>query len=247
MHLQSFSRGNLALLKALRVSFDIARSQLNPIYGLHNTLRDVQGTLAVLTESLLIPLSTNSDPRIGAGLVPSTQGPLEVTPRRGFKTYPSGARAAEGAAGARAVGGAARAGVAGGTAGAGADVAAGPGGTGAKGTGAVGAVASALVAELVDFAAVYRLDYATSLVAESATASVCRPFVGGDCALGTDVIEDRHEEFECFASLAYFLCLLCLTCLLTYCASLTYSASLAYFLTLLVLYSLYIYLHAHTC
>ncbi|CAI7929406.1 unnamed protein product, partial [Closterium sp. NIES-54] len=60
--------------------------------------------------------------------------------------------------------------------------------------------ASALVAELVDFAAVYRLDYATSLVAQSATASVCRPFVGGDCALGTDVIEDRHEEFECFAA-----------------------------------------------
>ncbi|CAI7882438.1 unnamed protein product, partial [Closterium sp. NIES-54] len=38
--------------------------------------------------------------------------------------------------------------------------------------------ASALVAELVDFAAAYRLDYATSLVAESASASVCPPSVG---------------------------------------------------------------------
>ncbi|CAI7858286.1 unnamed protein product [Closterium sp. NIES-54] len=38
--------------------------------------------------------------------------------------------------------------------------------------------ASALVAELVDFAAAYRLDYATSLVAESASVSVCPPSVG---------------------------------------------------------------------
>ncbi|CAI7830113.1 unnamed protein product [Closterium sp. NIES-54] len=38
--------------------------------------------------------------------------------------------------------------------------------------------ASALVAELVDFAAACRLDYATSLVAESASASVCPPSVG---------------------------------------------------------------------
>ncbi|CAI7896988.1 unnamed protein product [Closterium sp. NIES-53] len=41
-------------------------------------------------------------------------------------------------------------------------------------------VASALVAEIVDFAAVCRLDYATSLVAESASASVCPPSVGGE-------------------------------------------------------------------
>ncbi|CAI7922433.1 unnamed protein product, partial [Closterium sp. NIES-53] len=47
--------------------------------------------------------------------------------------------------------------------------------------------ASALVAELVDFAAAYRLDYATSLVAESASVSVCPPSVRGECALGTDV------------------------------------------------------------
>ncbi|CAI7883798.1 unnamed protein product, partial [Closterium sp. NIES-54] len=57
--------------------------------------------------------------------------------------------------------------------------------------------ASALVAELVDFAARCRLDYAASLVAESAP--VCPPSVGGECALGTDVLEDRQEEFRCFA------------------------------------------------
>ncbi|CAI7834842.1 unnamed protein product [Closterium sp. NIES-53] len=60
--------------------------------------------------------------------------------------------------------------------------------------------ASALVAELVDFAAACRLDYATSLVAESASVSVCPLSVGGECALGTDVLEDRQEEFECFAA-----------------------------------------------
>ncbi|CAI7787626.1 unnamed protein product [Closterium sp. NIES-54] len=58
--------------------------------------------------------------------------------------------------------------------------------------------ASALVAELVDFAARYRLDYATSLVA--ASESVCPPSVGGECALSTDVLEDRLEEFQCFAA-----------------------------------------------
>ncbi|CAI7932747.1 unnamed protein product [Closterium sp. NIES-54] len=60
--------------------------------------------------------------------------------------------------------------------------------------------ASALVAELVDFAAACRLDYTTSLVAESESASVCPPSVGGECVLGTDVLEDRQEEFECFAA-----------------------------------------------
>ncbi|CAI7843946.1 unnamed protein product, partial [Closterium sp. NIES-53] len=58
--------------------------------------------------------------------------------------------------------------------------------------------ASALVTKLVDFAAHCRLDYAASLVAESA--SVCPPSVGGECALGTDVLEDRQEEFWCFAA-----------------------------------------------
>ncbi|CAI7860160.1 unnamed protein product, partial [Closterium sp. NIES-53] len=58
--------------------------------------------------------------------------------------------------------------------------------------------ALALVAELVDFAARCRLDYATSLVAEFE--SVCPPYVGGECALSTDVLEDRQEEFQCFAA-----------------------------------------------
>ncbi|CAI7798464.1 unnamed protein product [Closterium sp. NIES-54] len=58
--------------------------------------------------------------------------------------------------------------------------------------------ASALVTELVDFAAACRLDYAASLVA--ASVSVCPPSVGGEWALGTDVLEDRLEEFECFAA-----------------------------------------------
>ncbi|CAI7912967.1 unnamed protein product [Closterium sp. NIES-54] len=58
--------------------------------------------------------------------------------------------------------------------------------------------ASALVAELVDFAAHCRLDYAASLVAESA--SVCPQSIGGECALSTDVKalipceEMRNEE-----------------------------------------------------
>ncbi|CAI7886710.1 unnamed protein product [Closterium sp. NIES-53] len=58
--------------------------------------------------------------------------------------------------------------------------------------------ASALVAELVDFAARCRLDYAASLVAESV--SVCAPSVRGECALSTDVLEDKQEEFQCFAA-----------------------------------------------
>ncbi|CAI7871352.1 unnamed protein product [Closterium sp. NIES-53] len=57
------------------------------------------------------------------------------------------------------------------------------------------AAASALVAELLDFAAACRLDYASALVAESVPASP--PSVGGECALGTDVLEDRQEDFEC--------------------------------------------------
>ncbi|CAI7927957.1 unnamed protein product [Closterium sp. NIES-54] len=60
------------------------------------------------------------------------------------------------------------------------------------------AAASALVAELLDFAAACRLDYATALVAESASASP--PSVAGECALGTDVLEDRQEDFECLAA-----------------------------------------------
>ncbi|CAI7808862.1 unnamed protein product [Closterium sp. NIES-54] len=58
--------------------------------------------------------------------------------------------------------------------------------------------ASALVTELVDFAASCRLDYAASLVTESE--SVCPPSVGGEGALGTDVLEERQEEFQCLAA-----------------------------------------------
>ncbi|CAI7896729.1 unnamed protein product [Closterium sp. NIES-54] len=61
-------------------------------------------------------------------------------------------------------------------------------------------VACALVTELIDFAAACRLDYSASLVTESASVSVCPPSVGGECALGTDVLEDRQEEFECVAA-----------------------------------------------
>ncbi|CAI7892004.1 unnamed protein product [Closterium sp. NIES-53] len=56
------------------------------------------------------------------------------------------------------------------------------------------AAASALVAELLDFAAACRLDYASALVAESVPASPSS--VGGECALSTDVLEDRQEDFE---------------------------------------------------
>ncbi|CAI7904390.1 unnamed protein product [Closterium sp. NIES-54] len=42
---------------------------------------------------------------------------------------------------------------------------------------------------------------ASALVAElSASASVCPLSVEGECALGTDVLEGRQEEFECFAA-----------------------------------------------
>ncbi|CAI7773846.1 unnamed protein product [Closterium sp. NIES-53] len=58
--------------------------------------------------------------------------------------------------------------------------------------------ASALVAELVDFAAACRLDYATALVTESESASP--PSVGGQCAFGTDVLEERQEDFECLTA-----------------------------------------------
>ncbi|CAI7831321.1 unnamed protein product [Closterium sp. NIES-53] len=57
--------------------------------------------------------------------------------------------------------------------------------------------ASALVVKRLEFAAACCLDYATALVAESEAA--CPPSVGGECALGTDVLEDRQEDFECLA------------------------------------------------
>ncbi|CAI7785431.1 unnamed protein product [Closterium sp. NIES-54] len=58
--------------------------------------------------------------------------------------------------------------------------------------------ASALAAELLDFAAACRLDYASALVAEFV--SVSPPSVRGECALGTNVLEDRQEDFECLVA-----------------------------------------------
>ncbi|CAI7800085.1 unnamed protein product, partial [Closterium sp. NIES-54] len=58
--------------------------------------------------------------------------------------------------------------------------------------------ASALVGELLNFATACCLDYATALIAESASASPLS--VGDECALGTDVLEDRQEAFECLAA-----------------------------------------------
>ncbi|CAI7837623.1 unnamed protein product [Closterium sp. NIES-54] len=60
------------------------------------------------------------------------------------------------------------------------------------------AATSALVAELLDFVAACRLDYASALLAESVPAGP--PSVGGECALGTDVLEGRQEDFECLAA-----------------------------------------------
>ncbi|CAI7793482.1 unnamed protein product [Closterium sp. NIES-53] len=54
------------------------------------------------------------------------------------------------------------------------------------------AAAFALVAELLDFVAACRLDYASALVAESASA--CSPSVRGECALGTDALEDTVKR-----------------------------------------------------
>ncbi|CAI7806671.1 unnamed protein product [Closterium sp. NIES-53] len=60
------------------------------------------------------------------------------------------------------------------------------------------AAASALVAKLLDFAAACHPDNASALVAESVPISP--PSVGGECALGTDVLGDRQEDFECLAA-----------------------------------------------
>ncbi|CAI7806858.1 unnamed protein product [Closterium sp. NIES-53] len=60
------------------------------------------------------------------------------------------------------------------------------------------AAASALIAELLHFTVACRLDYATALVADSESAGPLS--VGGECALSTDVLEDRQEEFECLSA-----------------------------------------------
>ncbi|CAI7791749.1 unnamed protein product, partial [Closterium sp. NIES-53] len=64
----------------------------------------------------------------------------------------------------------------------------------------VSTAVSALITELVDFDAANPLDYATALVAESTSSSP--PSVGGECALGMDVLEDKQEDFECLAAAA---------------------------------------------
>ncbi|CAI7854337.1 unnamed protein product [Closterium sp. NIES-53] len=61
------------------------------------------------------------------------------------------------------------------------------------------AVATALVAERLDFSAACHLEYATALFAELVSAGP--PSVGGECALGTDILEDKMEDFECIAAL----------------------------------------------
>ncbi|CAI7890915.1 unnamed protein product [Closterium sp. NIES-53] len=55
-----------------------------------------------------------------------------------------------------------------------------------------------LVTELVDFVARSCLDYVASLVTESEF--VCRPSVGGERALSSDVLQDRKFELECLAA-----------------------------------------------
>ncbi|CAI7915819.1 unnamed protein product, partial [Closterium sp. NIES-54] len=60
------------------------------------------------------------------------------------------------------------------------------------------ATAFALVGELLHLAAACHLDYASTLVAESDSAGP--PSVGGEYALGTDVLEDKQEDFECLAA-----------------------------------------------
>ncbi|CAI7766622.1 unnamed protein product [Closterium sp. NIES-54] len=59
---------------------------------------------------------------------------------------------------------------------------------------------SPTVSRFLATAVTYPLFESTVAFALSASASVCPPSVGGECALGTDVLEDRQEEFECFAA-----------------------------------------------
>ncbi|CAI7797713.1 unnamed protein product, partial [Closterium sp. NIES-53] len=63
--------------------------------------------------------------------------------------------------------------------------------------------ASALVTELVDFAAVYCLEYRASLASDPNLA--CPPSVGGEVALGCDILEDTQEELECLVTVALHL------------------------------------------
>ncbi|CAI7871732.1 unnamed protein product [Closterium sp. NIES-53] len=58
--------------------------------------------------------------------------------------------------------------------------------------------AFSLVTELVEFAARRRLDYVASLATDSE--SVCPQSLGGESALGSDVLEDTQFELECLAA-----------------------------------------------
>ncbi|CAI7798115.1 unnamed protein product [Closterium sp. NIES-53] len=60
--------------------------------------------------------------------------------------------------------------------------------------------AFALVIELVDFVAAHCLDNLASLVSDPNPAYPLS--VGGEVALGCDVVEDRHKELECLAAAA---------------------------------------------
>ncbi|CAI7728487.1 unnamed protein product [Closterium sp. NIES-54] len=57
--------------------------------------------------------------------------------------------------------------------------------------------ASALVTELVDFAATCCLNNVASLFTEYE--SVCPTYIGGELALGSDILEDRQFDLECLA------------------------------------------------
>ncbi|CAI7828433.1 unnamed protein product [Closterium sp. NIES-54] len=57
---------------------------------------------------------------------------------------------------------------------------------------------TALVPELLDFAAPCHLDYTYALVVDYVSATP--PSVEGECALCTDVLQDRREDFECLAA-----------------------------------------------
>ncbi|CAI7770681.1 unnamed protein product [Closterium sp. NIES-53] len=61
--------------------------------------------------------------------------------------------------------------------------------------------ASAFVAELVDFASTCHLDYLVSLVSKSDNPL----FIGGELALGCDVLEDRQFELKCFVDAVPYL------------------------------------------
>ncbi|CAI7760119.1 unnamed protein product [Closterium sp. NIES-54] len=154
------------------------------------------------------------------GAAGGTMGAAGATGGSGAAGGAAGAAGGTGAAGGAAGAAVGGTGAAGGAGGAGGGTGATAGGSGAVSAGSGGASrpgpyfvpplqqvlgqppppcpAPSLVTELVDFAAHCRLDYAASLVAESE--SVCPPSVGGESALGTDVLEDRQEEFECFAA-----------------------------------------------